>query len=156
MKTLKRTIHADYQKLLRDPRWAEFSDEVKSRKGNVCEVCGDDDVKLEVHHLGYKEDHLPWEYEDYEVAVVCRDCHADFHKRADELWNEVLKTKNQWVIYECVKAVRRTMERHSAWTVKDPAIPDIGQDHMTKPLPIYTMLEVEQFYRDYLKNTPPS
>ncbi len=113
--TLSRSIHADYQTLLQDSRWLEFGNGVKHRKGNLCEVC-ESEVRVEIHHLGYKDGRLPWEYEDDEVAVLCRHCHFNIHKVADEIWNEVLKTKNQWVIYECLKAVRATLAKHPNWT----------------------------------------
>jgi len=110
---MRRTIHESYRDLLKTEQWMRFSSAVKSERGNRCWICdcSNHDETLEVHHMGYKEGAKPWEYNLDEVLVVCSTCHRNIHDFADDLWNEALKTDNQWLIYECYKAVRRIIAR---------------------------------------------
>lgn len=110
-KVVFRKTHKEYEELLEQMEWRDFSREMIRRKGGKCEVC-EADKNLELHHLGYKPGKLPWEYADYEVMAICHSCHGNIHEWADKTWNEILKCKNEWIIYECYKAVLNTMERH--------------------------------------------
>jgi hypothetical protein len=109
---LKRDTHRSYEDLLKKPEWLEFSQRIKASRGNKCEWC-ESKKDIQVHHLGYREGIKPWDYEDHEVMVMCEPCHSELHDFADKLWNEVLKCRNMWIIHECVKAVRSTIERHT-------------------------------------------
>ena len=112
---MSREIHKSYRDLLKDDRWLAFCDEFKKRHGEQCYYC-DSNKSVQVHHLGYKPNCLPWEYTDDELMLLCRECHDELHRFADDLWNEVLKIHNKWLIYECAKAVKEVMLRHpSSW-----------------------------------------
>lgn len=106
-----RDTHREYKDLLKDHRWLRFADGVKARHEGGCQVCGENEP-LELHHLGYRKGAMPWEYEDHEILMVCATCHKNIHVFADQLWNEALRAKNQWVIYECTKMVRRLIKAH--------------------------------------------
>lgn len=43
-------------------------------------MCGDDEEELNVHHLIYRDGHMIWEYPVDELAVLCKDCHKDWHE----------------------------------------------------------------------------
>lgn len=108
---MKREIHKSYADLLEEPEWHEFSKRIKALRDHHCERC-EDGSGDEVHHLGYHEGRKPWEYSDDEVMVLCELCHSEIHEYADRLWNEVLRCRNTWVIYECAKAVEQTISIH--------------------------------------------
>lgn len=106
---LKREVRKSYAELLEKPEWLDFAKQMKALRGFQCEHCGSlDDLK--VHHLGYKDGRKPWEYSESEVIVLCQPCHSELHEFADRLWNDVLKCRNMWVVYECAKAVRNTLQ----------------------------------------------
>lgn len=108
---LKREIHKSYSGLLSEPEWHEFSKLIKWQRGGKCEVC-ESEEHLQVHHLGYRDGIKPWEYRDDEVMVLCEVCHSEIHSHADTMWNEALKCRNVWIIYECGKAVSETLRKH--------------------------------------------
>jgi 5-methylcytosine-specific restriction endonuclease McrA len=106
-----REQHKSYSELLKDPRWRDFCIEyLRLFSEPQCWRCGSEE-NLDVHHLGYQKGRLPWEYAFSEVMALCRECHREVHLEADELWNEVLKLKNHWEIYEARKAITRLVER---------------------------------------------
>lgn len=63
-----------YGEKLRDPRWIEKRDHIRSRAGGACEECGKNG-QVEVHHCYYVQGLQPWEYPDYLLKCVCRSCH---------------------------------------------------------------------------------
>jgi hypothetical protein len=113
---MKRETHREYQDKLKDWRWKSFCTFVYAQEkfrgrtyaGPWCEVCESLD-NLQVHHLGYREHIEPWDYRMDEVMVLCDVCHQQIHLNADELWNEVLKCRNTWHIYEVLKAARNRL-----------------------------------------------
>ena len=73
-----------YAQKLADPRWAAFTKEVRSSKGNACECCRQGGKVLQVHHLFYQPDREPWDYAMHEVALLCSSCHAQSHEHLAE------------------------------------------------------------------------
>ena len=76
-------IHRAYRRQRHDwnlPRGAV--NEVYLRAGGVCEDCGDDECRLEMHHLRYTGHETP-----DDLALLCRDCHHNRHiDRNGEFW----------------------------------------------------------------------
>lgn len=63
-----------YADKLRDRRWQNKRDLVKSRAGYRCQDCGST-KNLEVHHCYYQYGKEPWEYPLDTLRCLCRDCH---------------------------------------------------------------------------------
>lgn len=63
-----------YAEKLRDPRWVEKRNQIRSRAGGACEECGKSG-SVEVHHCCYVRGWQPWEYPDHLLKCVCRGCH---------------------------------------------------------------------------------
>jgi len=40
-----------------------------------CEICGDRETELNIHHSAYHGELEPWDYPDDELRCLCRDCH---------------------------------------------------------------------------------
>ncbi len=70
---------------LRDPRWQKKRLEVLNRAGWECEMCGDKESTLHVHHKQYFKGREPWEYDDEQLSVLCECCHAAQHEGVDLL-----------------------------------------------------------------------
>jgi hypothetical protein len=68
-------MNAEYQRLLRDPRWQKRRLEVLNMAEWKCEDCGDGKESLEIHHCAYRADTDPWEYGDNLLMCLCMRCH---------------------------------------------------------------------------------
>lgn len=68
-----------YDPLLQDANWIEKREEVLKRDDYKCRYCGDN-TKLEVHHIFYMVDKLPWQYPDKLLITLCSECHSRWHK----------------------------------------------------------------------------
>jgi hypothetical protein len=76
-----------YRELLKHPNWQRKRLEILERDHFTCVLCGDADKTLHVHHWKYVWGNKPWEYDNYDLATVCEDCHAietEYRKAAEE------------------------------------------------------------------------
>jgi hypothetical protein len=101
---LARDIRKQYGRLMKDYRWIEFSRYTTQETG-YCEWCGEDDCQLQVHHLVYYADLLPWEYEREDLKVLCSECHFEIHAVADDCWVSMLRL-NRDQLSVLLKAIR--------------------------------------------------
>jgi hypothetical protein len=69
-----------YSEQLKHPRWQRRRLEVLSANGFQCSSCSTEDVTLHVHHKRYVKGRQVWEYPDAELAVLCENCHEQFHE----------------------------------------------------------------------------
>lgn len=74
-----------YFEKLKDPRWQKKRLEALQAADFHCEICGDGESTLHVHHKQYFKGREPWEYEVKQLAVLCGDCHSAQHDSEDEL-----------------------------------------------------------------------
>lgn len=68
-----------YSELLLDPRWQRKRLEVFEFAKFACEECLSETETLHAHHKIYRKGAMPWEYEDWEIACLCRKCHQEQH-----------------------------------------------------------------------------
>lgn len=66
-----------YSEKLKDPRWQKKRLEVMERAGWLCQICGDSDSELHVHHPRYVKGREPWDYEN--LICACHACHGRIH-----------------------------------------------------------------------------
>lgn len=71
---------SNYTELLKHPNWQKKRLEIMHRADFRCEICGDNENMLQVHHLKYRKGAKPWEYGDEELACLCESCHEGIHK----------------------------------------------------------------------------
>lgn len=71
---------SNYRDKLLDGRWEDFRKSYLRRNGSFCRGCRRGDMPIQIHHLVYDPSREPWEYNDNEVAALCRECHAKWHK----------------------------------------------------------------------------
>lgn len=74
--------NSEYLELLKHPFWQRKRLEVFERDGFKCRKCTDQLTNLQVHHLYYKFDVMPWDYPDDAMITLCELCHlkAEFIK----------------------------------------------------------------------------
>lgn len=77
----------DYPELLKHPYWQRKRLKILERDEFSCRKCHDTQTNLQVHHLYYNMDLLPWEYPDEALISLCDLCHL---KEEFKKW--VLKT----------------------------------------------------------------
>ena len=55
--------------------------DILKRDNFVCSQCLCDNFEkpLEVHHITYIQGRKAWEYQDYFLVTLCRDCHQKEH-----------------------------------------------------------------------------
>lgn len=73
-----------YYLKLKDPRWQQLRLKTFERDEWTCQRCGDNENTLCVHHLVYKPDAEPWDYELTELLTICQDCHDGEHEARRE------------------------------------------------------------------------
>jgi len=81
----------DYKEQLLDERWKLLSKYIKERDSGTCQICKNCCGTLDAHHIEYKHGHFAWEYMDYEIVTLCRDCHEWVHFFQHE-YNEIFKS----------------------------------------------------------------
>lgn len=45
-----------------------------------CECCDSNEQQLNVHHSYYVPRRDPWDYPDWALKCLCKDCHKDLHE----------------------------------------------------------------------------
>ena len=62
-------------------QWKQFRETIIDSDGHRCTNCErtDKEVTLQVHHLKYEKDRLPWEYATKDCVTLCKGCHAAEH-----------------------------------------------------------------------------
>lgn len=67
--------------------WFNFANKIKTRDQFHCVTCHRDSniAVLQVHHLHYIKNKLPWEYELSDCVTLCKRCHAAEHQKVDPI-----------------------------------------------------------------------
>jgi len=68
-----------YAEKLLDPRWQKKRLEVLDASNFECEICGDDESTLHVHHKQYIKGRDVWDYDLEQLACLCKSCHENLH-----------------------------------------------------------------------------
>lgn len=76
---------SDFFGLMEHPEWQKRRLEVLSGSDFTCEVCGDNQKRLDVHHKIYRVKTKPWEYNNDELACLCKDCHEEETARVRQI-----------------------------------------------------------------------
>lgn len=64
-----------YQEKLQHPNWQMKRLEIMKRDNATCQLCGDTESMLNVHHKSYTWGNDPWDYEDDNFITYCKHCH---------------------------------------------------------------------------------
>jgi hypothetical protein len=69
----------------KDPRWQKKRLEIMKRDEFRCQVCGEKEITLNVHHRIYFNDKKIWEYEDNHLITLCENCHELAHIAREQI-----------------------------------------------------------------------
>lgn len=75
---------ATYSEKLKHPLWQRKRLEIMERDFFGCQICGDGESTLHVHHKRYIKGAQPWEYKDCDLVTVCENCHDKAHGLMDK------------------------------------------------------------------------
>lgn len=64
-----------YFELLQDPQWQRKRLEILTRDDWTCRKCGSKEETLHVHHCYYQKAKKPWEYPEWSLLTLCKNCH---------------------------------------------------------------------------------
>lgn len=65
----------DYRAKFKDPRWQKKRLAILERDGFSCQLCGNTEDTLHVHHRYYVGNKDPWDYEEEALITLCEECH---------------------------------------------------------------------------------
>lgn len=74
----------DYKEQMKSPKWQKRRLEIMNRDNFTCQMCGDTENELHVHHIKYLEDMNYWDYPDNLLITLCSRCHGREHLHKDE------------------------------------------------------------------------
>ncbi len=78
-----------YKKLLRNPKWVEFTEKMKDLRDWKCEECGECEKSLQSHHTKYLPNRKPWQYNESLIQVLCNECHEKKHEHEISIKKEI-------------------------------------------------------------------
>ncbi len=74
-----------YADQLKNPMWQKRRLEVLSDNQFTCELCGDKETELHVHHRLYLKGLKAWEYNTDQLQCLCSRCHEDIHRASQAI-----------------------------------------------------------------------
>lgn len=81
-------LFMQFFELYKSPEWQKKRLSILERDSWTCQCCYDKSNELNVHHTLYKSGKKPWEYEDFLLITLCKNCHeltTDKIKKVREL-----------------------------------------------------------------------
>lgn len=70
----------NYSEQLKSPKWQKKRLEIMQRDKFTCQLCGDKETTLNVHHLEYIKDAKAWECDNNSLVTLCEHCHYEIGK----------------------------------------------------------------------------
>ena len=72
--------YIDYSEQYKSPKWQKRRLEILSKDNFTCQVCGDKESQLHIHHLHYEKGKDRHEYDDKTLITLCDNCHKNEHE----------------------------------------------------------------------------
>jgi hypothetical protein len=109
----KRKRSSAYSEKLKDPRWQKMRLKILERDDFACQICGDSEETLHVHHKRYVWGNDPWDYPDEVFATLCEECHDDVSMSKKEAEGKLLDAVRMNVLsphnVECIAEALEVM-----------------------------------------------
>ena len=78
----------EYYEKLKDPRWQKKRLEIFKRDEFTCQICGDKESPLHVHHMCYNSCD-PWDIHNKYLITLCENCHGVESVQKSEALNDI-------------------------------------------------------------------
>lgn len=103
-----------YAEYLESDHWRNIRKLKLEKTNNACEICGEDEVRLDIHHKNYET--LGHESLD-DLAALCPYCHSDVHEviktlKGKEFKQKVYAIATEYYIANVVKKANARMTRN--------------------------------------------
>lgn len=74
-----------YKEQLAHPKWQIKRLKILERDNLTCQICGDTETTLHIHHKAYDKTYQTkaWEYPDSNYMTLCSDCHGELSIHID-------------------------------------------------------------------------
>jgi hypothetical protein len=105
-------MKSDYFEKLKHPKWQERRLSIMRRDEFKCVSCNDRESQLNVHHAYYVSGRMPWEYPDFSLCTLCRNCHSQKH---EELLLRREENEGKIVYEEWETALNWTVDAQAGW-----------------------------------------
>lgn len=106
-----------YFEKLKDPRWQKRRLEILNRANFMCQACGDNSRELHVHHTVYRKGSDPWDYRDYELLALCKDCHESAEQVRAEFLSILGCVRPEYPLLSILEAVKAILLRDDDWKI---------------------------------------
>lgn len=73
-----------------------------------CKICGDGTKTLAVHHISYRKNTLPWDYNDGNLVTLCEKCHTEEHHVTETNGYDSIMNPNDFV--KCNPDIRKMIK----------------------------------------------
>lgn len=121
---------------LKSDKWSNLRLSVLVREHGRCQICGEESISNDAHHIWYPEN--IWDTQERHLVVLCRPCHEFVHimvpecktndeEKGRQLWRDIysaiivwrrhqaaLFTKWQWVLEDNPKQLRVQLAKINA------------------------------------------
>lgn len=112
-----------YKEQLLHPNWQRKRLEMLAASNWKCSGCGGTDTTLHVHHKRYIKGRMAWEYDIYELIVLCEKCHATEHSDGG-----LLQTINDGMETSKIVALLCGFNHNSDWFEREDIDHGRGRD----------------------------
>ena len=75
----------EFSRQYKHPNWQKKRLEALQEAEFTCQNCFDNESQLHVHHKRYVKGRAIWEYQTWELEVLCEECHEYAHQTKDQL-----------------------------------------------------------------------
>jgi len=101
-----------YSEKLKDPRWQKKRLKILERDEFSCQQCHCDEDTLNVHHVLYRQDADPWDYDESELITLCKYCHEEESKKFKKSCDDFLYTiKTKFKLSSNIDELNRAFEK---------------------------------------------
>lgn len=87
----------NYKDQIKHPKWQKRRLEIMDKDNFSCQICGDTENTLNVHHLHYHKGRDIWDYEDWELITLCDGCHEKEHSTIEDILSRIEYIKSRGV-----------------------------------------------------------
>ena len=100
-----------YWEKLKDPRWQKKRLEILGAADFACELCGNKEETLNVHHGYYRKGADPWDYPTDSLHCLCETCHQDAQRELGEVHERIALLRPE-LVYDVVRLIS---EMEACW-----------------------------------------
>ncbi len=81
---------------LKSEKWANVRVEALAREGGKCQICGEESISNDAHHVWYPQS--IWETNQEHLAILCRPCHEFLHSMTPDCkTNDKVLGRETWL-----------------------------------------------------------